>query len=292
MSFGGGRFLSPCDLEPAKPVVDNLRATGVATVASSGNDGFKNSMGSPACISTVVSVGSVDTSDNVAASSNSALFLDLLAPGVNVNSSVLGGIYGTKGGTSMAAPHVAGAFAILRENDPTATVDFLQLSLMTNGVMVIDPQNNLAIPRLQVFPALAGTTTPGVPPTTTTCNGLAATIIGTSGPDILIGTSGPDVIVGLGGDDVICAGAGQDTVFAGTGDDIVFGGQGNDTLWGQDGSDSLNGESGDDVLYGQADDDRLRGGFGNDTLRGGSGDDRLHGNAGGDHLHGDNGDDT
>jgi Ca2+-binding RTX toxin-like protein len=301
MSFSGGRFLSPCDLEPAKPIIDNLRLTGVAAVGSTGNDGFKNSMGSPACISTVVSVGSVDTSDNVAASSNSALFLNILAPGVSVNSSVTGRAYGTKSGTSMAAPHVAGAFAVLRENDPSATVDFLQLSLITNGVLVIDPQNNLTHPRLDIFPALGGPTTPGVPPSTTSCNGTPATIIGTPGPDILVGTSGVDVIVGLGGDDtidgrggddIICAGAGQDTVFGGSGDDTIFGGQGNDTLWGQDDSDTIDGESGDDVIYGQADDDRLRGGFGNDTLWGGDGDDRLNGDDGWDTLHGENGDDT
>ena len=65
-----------------------------------------------------------------------------------------------------------------------------------------------------------------------TCNGLAATIVGTEGRDYIEGTSGPDVIValggsdrirGLGGDDVICAGAGRDRVWAGAGDDRVEG---------------------------------------------------------------------
>ena len=95
-----------------------------------------------------------------------------------------------------------------------------------------------------------------------TCNGLAATIIGTAGNDEIAGTNGDDVIVGLGGDDNILGGAGNDT---------ICGGDGNDNLRGEGGDDTLLGEADDDVLIG--DDAASVGGGtdGNDSCDGGSG---------------------
>ena len=61
MSLGGGRYYDQpfCDSDnPAiKAAIDNLRAAGIATVISSGNEGYKDSMGAPGCISSAVSVG-------------------------------------------------------------------------------------------------------------------------------------------------------------------------------------------------------------------------------------------
>ncbi len=69
------------------------------------------------------------------------------------------------------------------------------------------------------------------------CNGSLATIVGTSGDDVLIGTAGHDVIVGLGGNDQIWGGAGRDTICAGHGDDMIAGDFGRDYIDGQAGSD-------------------------------------------------------
>ncbi|MDP6514869.1 MAG: S8 family serine peptidase, partial [SAR202 cluster bacterium] len=304
MSLGIGNNSTACDADPLRPFVDTLRAAGVATVASSGNSSFTNGMETPACISSVVSVGSVDQNDNVAPSSNSAPFLDLLAPGIDVlgglgiNSSVPGGGYGQKSGTSMAAPHVAGAFAILREANPAASVDFLLDSLTTTGVLVTDPKNTLTHPRISIFTALGG---PVPPAGTPTCDGLTATIWGDNGPNGLLGTAGADVIVGMGGDDVIdgrggddviCAGPGQDTVFGGTGDDRIFGESGWDHIFGQANEDWLEGGDGNDYIEGGADDDRLIGDAGVDTLHGQDGDDIISGNAQGDFIYGGRGQDT
>ncbi|MGY1738874.1 ExeM/NucH family extracellular endonuclease [Geodermatophilus sp. SYSU D00684] len=89
------------------------------------------------------------------------------------------------------------------------------------------------------------------------CDGLAPTIRGTAGDDVLRGTNGVDVIMGLGGDD---------TITGGNADDVVCGGAGDDRL---------SGENGDDLLLG---------GFGVDTLDGGNGDDTLVGGPGTDTL--------
>ncbi|HMI81164.1 MAG TPA: hypothetical protein VK480_05195 [Solirubrobacterales bacterium] len=118
------------------------------------------------------------------------------------------------------------------------------------------------------------------------CRGVAATITGTAGNDVLPGTPGPDVIVALGGNDrivsragkdLICAGGGSDYVSTGTAGDRVFAGAGPDRLLGRGGPDLLKGSGGNDVLKGGGGGDRLRGGRGVDRCRGGGGVDSIRG---------------
>jgi subtilisin family serine protease len=122
MSLGGGRYYDYCDTAGAsrKAIIDNLRSLGVATVISSGNNGFTDSIGIPGCISSAVSVGSTTDSDTVSSFSNRASFLALMAPGSSIYSSVPGG-YDTLNGTSMAAPHVTGACVLVWSVNPTWT---------------------------------------------------------------------------------------------------------------------------------------------------------------------------
>ena len=108
------------------------------------------------------------------------------------------------------------------------------------------------------------------------CDGHKATIVGTSGPDVLVGTPGPDVIWG---------GAGNDVIYGGSGNDIICGGPGNDVIYGEAGNDVLNGGSGSNIIYGGRGDDVLNGGSGNENiLYGGAGDDRLLGGSGNDDI--------
>jgi subtilisin family serine protease/phage-related protein len=182
MSLGGGYYdnVDECDADrPDVLAVSDLLATAnVAVVSSSGNSGFKDGMGGPACVSSVVSVGATTTewssatapADQVAFFSNSAPFLDLLAPGFFVQSSVpqgnggcsicLNEDYAGFAGTSMASPHVAGAWAVVREKYPSMSVaDVLQL-LKDKGTPVVDdgqvwagtpfPGNGETYPRLDL----------------------------------------------------------------------------------------------------------------------------------------------
>jgi hypothetical protein len=71
-----------------------------------------------------------------------------------------------------------------------------------------------------------------------TCNGKAATIVGTSASETLTGTAGNDVIVGQGGNDTISGGGGNDTICGGDGNDKLDGGTGADFLSGQAGIDT------------------------------------------------------
>ncbi|CRI64489.1 putative Subtilisin [Thiocapsa sp. KS1] len=180
LSLGGRGSTTACDSDLAKPAIDTLYAAGIATVIASGNNGYVNAISSPGCISTAVTVGSTTKSDSVSSFSNSASFLDLLAPGSAINSSIPGGNYATWSGTSMAAPHVTGAWAVLKSVKPSAGVDEVLGALRSTGRTVLDTRNNLSKPRIEVASAVAvlkGATSPApVAP-----NALAASQITVSG---------------------------------------------------------------------------------------------------------------
>ncbi len=79
-------------------------------VAAAGND--NGAIRYPARYPNVIAVGAVDSLNNRVGSSNYGSELDLVAPGVNIYSTVIGG-YGYNSGTSMSAPYVSGLAAIL-----------------------------------------------------------------------------------------------------------------------------------------------------------------------------------
>ncbi len=124
------------------------------------------------------------------------------------------------------------------------------------------------------------------------CLGLAPTISGTPGDDVLTGTPGPDVIMGFQGNDRIRGMDGDDLICAGPGDDRVNAGAGFDDVSGSDGNDVVAGSTDDDNVVGDAGDDILRGNSGSDFLAGGTGDDRLLGGGDNDACYGDNGNDV
>jgi serine protease AprX len=113
-----------CDWDALQAVVENVRAAGIVVVASAGNSGSScSTIGDPPAIyDAAFSVGASDSSDGIASFSSRGpvtvdgsgrLKPDVVAPGVGVRSSVPGGWYGLKSGTSMAGPHVAGTVALL-----------------------------------------------------------------------------------------------------------------------------------------------------------------------------------
>jgi subtilisin family serine protease len=59
----------------------------------------------------------------------------ILAPGVNINSSVPNNAYGILSGTSMAAPMMTGAFALYFEKFPMASVDSALKALVDTGTL-------------------------------------------------------------------------------------------------------------------------------------------------------------
>lgn len=149
---------------PFAQAINSLKARGTAVVASSGNNALTNQIGAPACIASTVAVGAVydgnvgsvsfgcvdgsTGADLVTCFSNSSTAVDLLAPGAAITSSGLGGGAATFLGTSQAAPHVAGAIAVLMSAGQSA--DGAEAALKNTGIAVSDPKSGLTFPRIDV----------------------------------------------------------------------------------------------------------------------------------------------
>ncbi len=145
-----------------QPVISRLRKRGVLIAASTGNNGATDKMWAPACMADVLGVGATfDNGDTVVGFSNSSPSLDLLAPGVAITAAARGGGTTTLSGTSMAAPHVAGLIALMKQvSSPRLPADSIQQILQSSGRPVTDARNGITAPRIDALLTIAATPRP------------------------------------------------------------------------------------------------------------------------------------
>lgn len=132
-SWGGGGYSSLL-----YNAIDQARQAGNLFVAAAGNDGTNNDSAahypSNYTLDNVISVASTTASDARSSFSNyGEISVDLAAPGSSIYSTTKGGGYGYKSGTSMAAPHVTGAIALMLASDPTLTYSEIRDALFSSA---------------------------------------------------------------------------------------------------------------------------------------------------------------
>ncbi len=120
-----------------KAAFDNAYAAGVLHVGAAGNNGNAEGTGDnciyPARWDSVVATAATTQNDTRASFSSTCPEVELAAPGYQIRSTVPGGGYGDKSGTSMASPHVAGTAALVLVAHPGWTNDEVRLQLRSTA---------------------------------------------------------------------------------------------------------------------------------------------------------------
>jgi uncharacterized repeat protein (TIGR01451 family) len=190
-----------------------LRAAGILAVFANGNRGpDEGSVGSPASLPEAFAVGATDEQDQVTLFSSRGpspwgqIRPHIAAPGIRVRSSLPGGTYGEKKGTSMAAPHVAGVAALLHSVSPTLSIIQTVYVITSTAVPLGSPvpNNDTGWGRVDAFAAVASVAHPGYITGTVTRSG--------SGPPIAGATVAATPHVGGGGGTVTTGSDGRYTL--------------------------------------------------------------------------------
>ncbi|MGH9032674.1 MAG: S8 family serine peptidase [Acidimicrobiia bacterium] len=110
-----------------------VSSKGVPVISSSGNSGKCGAPAFPAAYSEVVAVGSTDQTNQWASFSTTGPYVDLVAPGVAIRSTLNNGAYGDSTGTSFSTPYVAAAAAIVRATHPGFDANQVIFRLVTTA---------------------------------------------------------------------------------------------------------------------------------------------------------------
>ena len=140
---------------------NNASKAGIVVVVAAGNDGEAyNALGTPGNAEQAITVAASDFNDKISGfssrgPSDSDLVLkpDLAAPGDGITSTMPGNQQQQLSGTSMAAPHVAGAAALLKQQNNSRTPGEIKSLLVNSSKKLNEPLSATGSGRLDVFAA-------------------------------------------------------------------------------------------------------------------------------------------
>ena len=185
MSLGTSQvFKTSCNnyIPALTSIISTLKSKNIATVVAAGNS-YAYGMSSPACITDTVSVAATYSDKDVVTNfSNVHEDTDLSAPGSAIYSSDSFSNYRVASGTSMAAPMVAGSYAVYRSKFGIQSVDKVTSDFRTTAIDAKDDYTALITKRIDfkslfsnglpspttTIPSTTTTTLPGATTTTTT----------------------------------------------------------------------------------------------------------------------------
>jgi subtilisin len=160
ISIGGTNYVSSYE-----QAINAAAAAGTFVVAAAGNNGT-STVTYPGRYANALAIGGTDTENNKPSWSNYGPDLFAVAPGTSIYSTMPGGGYGYKSGTSMATPHAAGVVALVLAADPGATrsqvLSQLQQGALDLGGAGRDDQYGHGLTR--AFESISGGGTPPPPP--------------------------------------------------------------------------------------------------------------------------------
>jgi subtilisin family serine protease len=136
---------------------------GVSFSIAAGNENSDACNVSPASVAEAVTVGASDSKDKAASFTNYGSCVDVFAPGVDIISTWNNGKTNTISGTSMAAPHVAGAMALFLSMDPSLSPSAMAAKIKSSATK--DKLTGLK-PKTENLLLFVGSS--GSPPSTTT----------------------------------------------------------------------------------------------------------------------------
>ncbi|MFA5992474.1 MAG: S8 family serine peptidase [Candidatus Pacearchaeota archaeon] len=172
MSLGGSTLYSTyCNNDAAAEdfasSINAAIASNISVIAATGNDYNTTGIASPACVQNSTAVAATSKIDEITSYSDRNNLTDLVAPGglsttaqtrINSTWKTQTGYAGSQG-TSMAAPHVAGAFAILRQyyilqNNRIPTPIEIENVLNLTGKTIPDTSSGLNFTRIDIYAAV------------------------------------------------------------------------------------------------------------------------------------------
>ncbi len=161
----------------ADPALQTAYIQNIVPVASTGNDGMLTQISYPGVSPYVLPVTSsydatfttltssltngsictdnVNTPDMISCFANRASFVSIVAPGAIISTtSLFGGLGNAPGGTSLAAPHVSGAIALMKQRNSQMTVEQIRNILTATGVPIYDTASGVTFKRLNILEAV------------------------------------------------------------------------------------------------------------------------------------------